>query len=209
MALPTAEETYVAEASRPVRMAMVAALLLAYIVVVSAIHIVQGTASVGIPELWQWVTGGADAQTGAVIVDSRLPRVVAGLVVGAALGCAGAMMMSFARNVLAAPDTLAVNESAFLVLTIAAVANLHPGLVGEIGLAFLGGLAGAALVLGLAGTGYRTVRLILAGIAIALVLNSLSTTLIIIDPLATRGLFAWSAGSLAQTGFDADRKSVV
>lgn len=205
MALPTAEETYVAEASRPVRMAMVAALLLAYIVVVSAIHIVQGTASVGIPELWQWVTGRADAQTGAVIVDSRLPRVVAGLVVGAALGCAGAMMMSFARNVLAAPDTLAVNESAFLVLTIAAVANLHPGLVGEIGLAFLGGLAGAALVLGLAGTGYRTVRLILAGIAIALVLNSLSTTLIIIDPLATRGLFAWSAGSLAQTGFDAVR----
>ena len=204
--VPEAEqEPYVGEPARPLRMALVAVGLLVYIAVICAIHVVQGTAGIGIPELWEWVTGRADSQTGAVIVDSRLPRVTAGLAVGAALGCAGAMMTSFARNVLASPDTLAVNQSAFLLLTVAAVAGIQPGLLGEVGLAFAGGLAGAALVLGLAGTGYHTVRLILAGIAMTLVFDSLATTLMIINPLETRGLYAWSAGSLAQTSFEAVR----
>jgi ABC-type Fe3+-siderophore transport system permease subunit len=186
-------------------MALVAVLLLVYIAVVSAVHVVQGTAGIGISDLWQWAIGQADAQTDAVIVDSRLPRVAAGFAIGAALGCAGAMMTSFARNVLASPDTLAVNESAFLMLTIAAVVGIQPGRIGEVGLAFAGGLAGAALVVGLAGTGYRTVRLILAGIAMTLVFDSLATTLMIVNPLETRGLYAWSAGSLAQTGYEAVR----
>ena len=135
-------------------MALVAVGLLVYIAVICAIHVVQGTAGIGIPELWQWVTGSADAQTGAVIVDSRLPRVTAGLAIGAALGCAGATMTSFARNVLASPDTLAVNQSAFLSPDRSRRSPASSrGPLGEVGLAFAGGLAGAALVLGLAGDG--------------------------------------------------------
>ena len=203
---PDAEPaSYVGEPARPLRMASVAILLLAYIAVISAVHVAQGTAAVGFTDLWQWAIGGADAQTAAVIVDSRLPRVAAGLAIGAALGCAGAMMTALARNVLASPDTLAVNQAAFLMLTIAAVAGIQPGRLGEVGLAFAGGLAGAVLVLVLAGAGYRTVRLVLAGIALMLVFDSLATTLMIINPLETQGLYAWSAGSLAQTSFEAVR----
>ena len=49
-----------------------------------------------------------------VLVASRLPRLLAALVVGVALGVAGAGLQSLARNALASPDTLAVNAGAYL-----------------------------------------------------------------------------------------------
>ena len=48
-------------------------------------------------------------------------------------------------------------------------------------------------------------RLILAGIATDAGLRLAATTLTTINPLETRGLYAWSAGSLAQTSFEAVR----
>lgn len=169
-------------------------------------HVAQGTADLSVGDVWRWVVGAADEQTAAVITASRLPRLVAGLVVGLALGAAGVVTQSFSRNVLASPDTLAVNESAFLAVTAATVVGFHPPLLGSFGVAFAGGLGGALLVLALAGGRYGTVRLILAGTALSLVLAAVTTTLLILFPQELKGVFAWSAGNLGQTGFDGVRQ---
>ena len=79
--------------------------LVGWIVATATLSIVQGTADLGAADVWRWATGAADEATAAVIVDSRLPRVAAALLIGIALGAAGAVMQSFSRNVLAAPDT--------------------------------------------------------------------------------------------------------
>ncbi|MGH1564551.1 iron ABC transporter permease [Mumia sp. DW29H23] len=189
----------------PWTLALTVVLLLGLVVVLAAVDVVQGTAAVGVGDLWRWVTGSADAQASAVIVDSRLPRVAAAAVVGMALGAAGCVLQSISRNMLASPDTLAVNAGAYLALTVGATVGI-PGLIlGDLVLAFVGGLAAAALVFVLAGTEYGTVRLVLAGTVVAMVLMSIATTLIILNPMESRGIQAWESGVLSQNAFDAVR----
>ena len=80
-------------------------------------------------------------------------------------GLAGAALQSVARNPLAAPDTLAVDSGAYLLLVLAIALRLALPVPFAGALAFLGGLAAAALVLGLAsGAGAGPTRLVLAGI---------------------------------------------
>ncbi len=185
----------------PRRLALLVAGLLVALAVVSVVHVAQGTALVGAGDVLAWLTGRADEATSAVIESSRLPRVVAGLVVGVTLGATTAVMQSVSRNVLASPDTLAVNQGAFLALTLVATTGVTFGVLGGLVTAFAGGMVAAAVVLVLAGGEAGTVRLVLAGIVVGQLAAALATALIIMDPFAAQGLFAWSAGSLSQNGF--------
>jgi ABC-type Fe3+-siderophore transport system permease subunit len=176
---------------------------LALAVVLALVHLTQGTAGVGGADLVAFLSGSGDDQAGAVLVSSRMPRLLAGLLVGVALGVAGAVMQTVAKNVLASPDTLAVNAGAYLAIVVAAAFGVTLPLLAQGLVAFAGGLAAAALVLGLsAGGGSGTVRLVLAGSAIALALSACTTVLILLFTEETTGMYAWSAGSLAQTGLD-------
>ena len=145
---------------------------------------------------------GTDQQT-AVLLDSRIPRLLAGALVGLALGMAGAALQSATRNVLASPDTLAVNAGAHLAIVAVAVLGISlPSLVSG-GLAFIGGLAAASLVLALSGGGANgtggPIRLVLAGTALALGLASITSALFLLFSQETTGLFAWGSGSIAIT----------
>lgn len=171
-------------------------------VVLAGIHLTQGTAAVGVSELVGLVFGsGGDEQATAVVVASRIPRLLAGLLVGVALGVAGAALQSLARNALASPDTLGVDAGAYAALVLATVAGvfLPPPFSGAI--AFAGGLGAAVLVLALSsGAGSGPTRLVLAGSAIALALESLTVTMLLLFREQTVGLFAWGSGSLSQYG---------
>ena len=167
----------------------------------AAFDLVQGTSGLGVADVWAWLTGRGSDQADAILTSLRLPRMAAGLLVGLALGAAGAVTQTFARNVLASPDTLAVNDAAFLAVVLAAVFGWQPEVLGQYGLAFVGGLAGALLVLAMAGGSKGTIRLILAGIALSLVLAAFSTALLIVFPMESLGAYAWSEGNLSQTGW--------
>ncbi len=70
------------------------------------------------------------------------------------------------------------------------------------GIAFAGGLAAAAVVLGLSGLGAGTVRLVLAGTALALGLTAVTEGLLLLFPRQTEGLYQWNQGNIGQNGFD-------
>ncbi|WP_238146708.1 iron ABC transporter permease [Ornithinimicrobium murale] len=169
---------------------------------VAGVHLTQGTAAVGAGDLWQWATGGeALDETASVLLASRLPRLLAGLLVGVALGVSGALLQSVARNPLASPDTLAVNAGAYLAVVTVAVLGLAVPFYLQGTLAFAGGLAAAMLVMGLSrGGADGPTRLILAGSAITLALHSLVTMLLVLFEQETMGLFAWGSGSIVQSG---------
>lgn len=176
------------------------------VVVLAAVHLTQGTSSVGAGDLLRLVTGGGrgDTDAAAVLVASRLPRLVAAVVVGVALGIAGVVLQSLARNPLATPDTLGVDAGAYLAVVIASSFGLSLGVLPSGGVAFLGGLAAAMLVLGLSSAGAAgPTRLILAGSAIMLALSAVTTLLLLFFEYENVGVFAWSNGSLVQTDFDA------
>jgi ABC-type Fe3+-siderophore transport system permease subunit len=172
----------------------------------AAVHLTQGTASLDATDVLGLVFGGGSDDTAAVVIESRLPRLLAALVVGVALGVAGAVLQSVARNIIASPDTLAVDAGAHLALVAAAAFGISLPLLGAAGVAFAGGLGAAVLVLTLSGTGGTgIVRLVLAGTAIALAMIALTHVLLLLFSEETRGLFAWGAGSLGQNGLSGVR----
>ena len=170
-------------------------------VVLGAVHITQGSADVSPLDLFGGFTGARDDQATAILVASRLPRLMAGVLVGVALGVSGVLLQTVARNILASPDTLAVNAGAYFAVVAVTVFGVSLPALADGAVAFVGGLAAAALVLALsAGGGTGTMRLILAGSAIALALGSLTTVLLLLFPERVVGLYAWGQGSIGQSG---------
>lgn len=180
---------------------MTAALVL-LVAGLAVVDITQGTAAVGAGEVFKALTGRADPADASVVIASRLPRMAAGLLVGAVLGMAGATLQAISRNVLASPDTLAVNAGSYLALGLAAVTGVSLPLLASSGVAFAGGLVAVSVVLGLSGLGAGTVRLVLAGSALALGLTAVTEGLLQLFPQETQGLYKWNQGSVAQSGFD-------
>ncbi|MEW5355030.1 iron ABC transporter permease [Streptomyces sp. 16-176A] len=188
-------------AKSPRGAAAVTVALVLLVAVLALVDITQGTAAVGAPEVLKALTGRARPGDASVVVASRLPRTTAGLLVGVVLGAAGAALQAVSRNVLASPDTLAVNAGSYLALGLAAVTGVSLPLLASSGIAFAGGLAAAAVVLGLSGLGAGTVRLVLAGSALTLGLTSVTEALLLLFPRQTEGLYQWNQGSIAQNGF--------
>ncbi|MEU0290032.1 iron ABC transporter permease [Streptomyces sp. NPDC006147] len=182
--------------------AAVTTALVLLVAALAVVDITQGTAAVGPAEVLKALTGRADPADASVVIASRLPRAAAGLLVGAALGIAGLALQAVSRNVLASPDTLAVNAGSYFALGIAAVTGLSLPLLASSGIAFAGGLAAAAVVLGLSGLGAGTVRLVLAGTALALGLTAVTEGLLLLFPRQTEGLYQWNQGNIGQNGFD-------
>ncbi|AZM79432.1 iron ABC transporter permease [Streptomyces sp. KPB2] len=198
---PTAATAATVPTSRSGAAAVTAGIVL-LVAVLAVVDITQGTAAVGPSEVFKALTGRADPDDASVVVASRLPRMTAGLLVGAVLGMAGAVLQAVSRNVLASPDTLAVNAGSYLALGVAGATGVSLPMLASSGVAFVGGLAAAAVVLGLSGLGTGTVRLVLAGTALMLGLNSMTEGLLLLFPEQTEGLYAWNQGSIAQNGFD-------
>jgi iron complex transport system permease protein len=130
----------------------------------------------------------------------RLPRVAAGMLVGAALAGAGAAYQTLFRNPLVSPDILGVASGAGL----GAVAGILLSLpvVGIQGLAFVGGLATVALVYLIAAAlrGHdRTLVLVLGGVVVgALAGACISLVKILADPYdQLPAITFWLLGSLA------------
>ncbi|GIJ00239.1 iron complex transport system permease protein [Sediminihabitans luteus] len=197
-ALTPGPSTARSAARGPVVLAFVLGLVV--LAVLCLADLLQGTAELGVGDLLGALVGHGDTAT-AVLLDSRLPRLLAGLLVGAALGVSGLVLQAISRNPLASPDTLAVNAGAYTAVTTVAVVGLAVPFYLQGTIAFAGGLLAALLVLLLArGGADGPARLVLAGSAIALALNALTTTLLVLFQEETRGLFAWGNGTIVQSG---------
>lgn len=197
----------VPEALQPVRRLRVASVFViatVAVVLLAAVHLTQGTSSVNAGDLLRLLVGQGTDNSANVLIASRLPRLLAGVLVGVALGFAGAGLQSLARNPLASPDTLGVNAGAYLAVVVVAAFGVSLPVLPAGGVAFLGGLAAAVLVLALsAGGSSGPTRLILAGSAVAMALAGVTTLLLLLYREETVGTFAWGAGTLVQTDLTA------
>ncbi|MGV0100554.1 iron ABC transporter permease [Streptomyces californicus] len=194
--------------------AAVLVLLAAAIVVVGLWHLTQGTSGAGVWDLIRYAGGARENVDGVpvrdIVAGSRLPRLLAGVAVGFALGAAGALLQSVTRNALASPDTLAVTAGSYFTLTCVAAFGLTVPLWASGAVAFAGGLLAAGLVLALTGrmAGTSGTRLVLAGSATAMALDAATAMLLILFDQNTTGLYAWGSGSLAQLNIDASTRAI-
>ncbi|WP_082559188.1 FecCD family ABC transporter permease [Methylobacterium sp. Leaf94] len=142
----------------------------------------------------------ADPAMQTVILQVRLPRVLAALVVGASLAAAGATYQGLFRNPLVSPDILGVSAGASLGAVLGIFLSLPVAAIQ--GLAFAGGLGAVAAVyaVGAAVRGQDPVlTLVLAGVAIGAVLGSAIALLkVLADPYnQLPAITYWLLGSLA------------
>ena len=73
-----------------------------------------GDFPIPVADVVRTLLGGGDAGQRFVVMELRLPQTVVAVAVGAALGLAGALTQTFARNPLASPDILGVTDGAAL-----------------------------------------------------------------------------------------------
>jgi iron complex transport system permease protein len=151
------------------------------------------------------LTGGGTDETRYIVWELRVPRTIAGLLVGAALGVSGALIQAFTRNPLADPGILGVNAGAAFFVALA-IAFLGAGAVTEyIWFAFGGALVVtvAVYLIGASGRGAADpVRLVLAGVAVGAVLSGITTGLTLSLPTTFDRMRHWNAGTLLGRGLD-------
>jgi len=166
---------------------------------------------------WSWagfmqLLQGPDASL--IVGQIRAPRSLGAWLTGALLGLAGAVAQGLFRNPLADPFLLgsASGASLAVVAVLAAGAlgaqSLGPptaGMLSRVGLvaaAFVGALGGVLLTLLLARGAQHTLRLLLAGVVVGVVLSALSDLLTLAAPEALRGRQVFMLGSTGFLGWD-------
>jgi iron complex transport system permease protein len=140
-----------------------------------------------------------------ILFELRLPRALLGVVVGAALGLAGAATQGYLRNPLAEPGTLGVSSMAALgaVLSIfVGIAGIHPWVLPLCGVA--GGVLGMMVLFVLAGTTASILTLVLAGVFVsALAVAGISLVLSLSpSPWAAGEMLRWMLGALTDRSLD-------
>jgi iron complex transport system permease protein len=161
-----------------------------------------GTRSIPFEDVIDALVHGGDTQDATIVRDIRVPRTLLGIVVGAALGVAGALMQALTRNPLADPGLLGVNAGASTAVVIALSLGAA-GAAGSVWFAFVGAALASVAVyaIGSAGRGGATpVRLALAGTAISAALTAVIYGVAISDRRLLQQYNFWSIGALGERG---------
>ena len=141
-----------------------------------------------------------DALAQSVLFEVRFPRIALGILVGAALGCAGALMQGVFGNPLAEPGVIGVSSGAAVGAVAVIVLGIAPfGGWTVMVAAFLGGLLTTMLVYAAARNGGRTevVTLVLTGIAVNAIAGALIGLLsFVADDAELRSVTFWNLGSV-------------
>ncbi|GLF94978.1 iron ABC transporter permease [Streptomyces yaizuensis] len=182
---------------------LVGGALLLVLCSVAVVHLSIGASGVGTGDIVDLVLGRGSPRTWDILVGSRLPRTVTGLVVGVALGVSGVLVQGATRNPLAAPDTLGVNAGAYFAVVLVAYTGVSLGPLPTGGAAFVGGLLAVSVVYLLSRSGVLTPgRVLLAGATVALAGTAGAEFLQMLDVEKTRGLFFWGNGTLLQADLE-------
>lgn len=176
---------------------------LAALALVALASVAFGAKTLSAAEIWQALADPSGGDADVVVRELRLPRTVLGVLVGAALGVAGAVMQALTRNPLADPGLLGVNAGAAAAV-VTAISWLHVTTLGvQVWFALSGAGAVALLVYALGGSRAATpVRLALAGTAVTAALYGYVRAVELTDTDALDRMRFWSVGSLASARMD-------
>jgi iron complex transport system permease protein len=194
-------------------------LLAAALLIASAVLLLLG-ASVGSTGFDSVMNMRRDPQALQIVWEIRLPRTVGAWLAGALLGLAGAVAQGLFRNPLADPYLLGSASGASLGVASAMVAfGVSPLAthwlvrIGLTGAAFIGAVAAVLLTLLLAKGVQHTLRLLLAGVIVGVVLGAMTSLMLLLTPdimqamqsfmLGSTGFVGWTACAIMASAFAA------
>jgi iron complex transport system permease protein len=160
--------------------------LLAILLAVVAVALFVGTVSISVAQAWSVLLdrlgiGESATTAGAVFWSIRLPRVLAAVIVGAALGLSGAAIQGLYRNPLADPYLVGVSSAAGLGAVIGIVLTSAGGYpLATIALAAAAGAGFALLTRRIAAATVDPTRFLLVGVALGIALLAWTVVLVFI-----------------------------
>lgn len=184
------------------RSALVTAAAVVAVLALAAHSLTLGDYGLSAAESYRRLLGDAgpgDDFLGVYFVQSvRLPRTIAGIGVGAALGLSGRLFQVVSSNALGSPDIVGFTAGSASGALVAIIVLGSTPVATAIG-AVIGGVVSGALILALAGgTRLAGARVVLVGIGVSAALRALNSLLLVKAPLeAAQRAQMWSAGSLS------------
>lgn len=175
--------------------------LVTLLVLACLLALAVGSTSLGLGDVLTGLVGNPESDKAALIVrEIRLPRLVAGLMVGASLGLAGAALQGLLKNPLADPGVIGVSASASLGAVIALYYGLSAVSAYAVpGFALAGALLSTSLLYVFARRDPSALTLILVGIALSHLAGALTSLAMNLspNPFSLGNIVMWLLGSLA------------
>ena len=155
-----------------------------------------------------------DAAAYRIIMDIRLPRTLAALILGGGLSVSGFLLQSFFRNPIAGPFVLGISSGAKLTVALLMIAALQHGLVMHSGMMIAAAFVGAVLcmltVLLFSGKVKNMAQLVISGVMIGYICNALTDLAVTFaDDANIVNLHNWSKGSFSGTDWQDIRAMAV
>jgi iron complex transport system permease protein len=163
--------------------------------------VLLGDSTVLLGDVQNWLAGRASVRLD-IILDSRVPRVLAALLAGACLALAGALVQAVTRNPLADPGVLGVANASGLGAVLVIVLVSGPSFAMVFGGALAGAVIAGILVFGVsAGTGMSAGRMVLVGLGTGAAASALTTLILVrTDPWNQNRAITWLGGSTFGAG---------
>ncbi|GHG49819.1 Fe(3+)-hydroxamate ABC transporter permease FhuB [Streptomyces griseocarneus] len=179
----------------PRRAALAALALAALLVCAVVLSAYAGQSDMGLVRTFNAVLGSGDRFDVLLVQKFRLGRIVAGLTAGAALGLAGCLTQTLARNRLATPELLGVNDGATAAVLVSTT------LTGTFGAWWAGPIGALVAVLVVTtvsgGLGQRGYRVLVVGLAMSALASAVTQVVLARRSLnSASSLYVWTSGSL-------------
>ena len=173
--------------------------LLVALIIVAILSLLFGRVDLSVAEIVNALFGNPDDPLTIIVRELRLPRVILGIVVGAAMGLSGAALQGVLRNPLADPGVVGVSASAALGAVIAihlGAASIWPMLIPIFAMA--GALVATFILFIISARESSVLMLILVGIGISsLAMAAISLVMNLAEsPMTIRDMIMWMLGSL-------------
>lgn len=183
-------------------------ILLLILLVFLAANICVGSVNIPLEDVWGLIRGReVDAMSADIILQIRLPRALAAVILGGALALSGYLLQTFFHNPIASPFTLGVSSGAKVVVALVMILFLGRGLpissLSMIVAAFVGAMISMGFVLLIARVVDKMSMLIVSGVMIGYICSAVTDFVVTFaDDANIVNLHNWSKGSFSGIGWD-------
>lgn len=177
--------------------------LVVLIVVFGLLNLMLGSVDISLSEVIGAFTGASgDSKAAKIIIDIRMPRLIAAFLLGGALSVAGFLLQTFFDNPIAGPFVLGISSGSKLLVAIAMIMSLNAGrAIGSWGMilaAFIGAMASMGIILAVSRYTRNMGILIICGVMIGYFCSAITEVFITFaDDSNIVNLHNWSQGSFS------------
>ncbi len=190
------------------RYAVSFAIILMFLFVLVALNLLTGSVSLSLKDVFSVFFGKSTGETAErLIMDIRLPRILAALILGGALSVSGFLLQTFFANPIAGPFVLGISSGAKLFVAIAMIFLLNAGIaissIKMVAAAFAGSLLAMGIVLALSLKVRNMSVLVVCGILIGYICSAITDFFVTFASDSNIvNLHNWSLGSFSGTNWN-------